>query len=57
MSKRTGNRSGKRGRGKHNKQYSHERGVVLAKAMRAREIEEARNEPTVVVEDKTKGFF
>jgi hypothetical protein len=57
VSKRVSGRSGKRGRGKHNTQYSHERGKVLAKQMRAREIEEARNAPAVVVEDKLKGFF
>lgn len=53
MSKRTGNRKGKRGRGKYNKQYNHERGIVLAKKMRAQEVEDALNE----TEDKTKGFF
>ena len=52
MSKRTGNRKGKRGRGKHNKQFAHERGKVLAKKMRAKEIEEALNPP-----DPTEGFF
>jgi len=57
MSKRTGNRSGKRGRGKHNKQYSHERGTVLAKKMRAKEIEEARKALVAPPPDPTEGFF
>jgi hypothetical protein len=57
MSKRVGGNKGKRGRGKHNKQYSHERGKVLAKQMQARAAEDALNEPAVVVEDKLKGFF
>ena len=56
MSKRTGNRKGKRGRGKYNKQYNHERGIVLAKKiMKQQQDEEFEKAP--VRADPTKGFF
>ena len=69
MSKRTGNRRGKRGRGKHNKQFSHERGRALAKEMTKRQKEEAYQKPAPPepppqvekpeepVKDPTEGFF
>ncbi len=55
MSKRVGNRKGKRGRGKHNKQYAHEHGKVLAKRMLKRKLEEQSVDKQM--EDKLKGFF
>lgn len=64
MSKRTGNRRGKRGRGKHNKQYSHERGRVIAKEILKKERDEAFAKPVVEpkptpepMKDPTEGFF
>ncbi len=53
MSKRLRNKRGRQGRGKRNPQYCKERGMVLAKKMRKRQIKELLEKK----DDPTGGFF